>query len=942
MAPNAPNIVSSTWKQYKADTNKLTTWLVHTAKTCEPSSGVTKDSALRVPRLKGKARKLAKNSTVGPSTVALIPTAKLNELASIIAQSTKPTIRVPEAVIQAGDRAISSRKRFANWFQKHADDDPKVKRSNETHGHFIGVLEQVMTTLMPCIPPNSTDASGPSATQAKNWSNKFEALDLEDSTEDTDELPDKYDAPLNEQITPTPQYELEISEDDTEDNTIFAIFCLFNDLLTLRIFLKELWEMYQDGSITLPAAAALTNTAFEVANKLENELRLDFPSIKSQEDMTRGMCRYLFANPSLSDQECDDRLGLSPLLNEAMYRFTHYTLSNYCRDLNQGSSGFLLYKPKPKDIYRPEMDRATMDCFERECENVEVLMEILPEYELLAHFLPEDAFLVKDELTQGLCQMMNTSEIPMWLSFAAQVYLDIHHTMRNDIGTALADLQALGTMFKGTVDHFLDLSSTYQDSHSVELMSAKVSKALYIIEHTQKDILGEQKQRLIDKFGPKDAKSPKMFRLLARQPILCGVLAFSLILNMRETGLSLVNNTGSILHTAHLYNAMKANNPSTEKWNDMEQIVKVHGPEKIFIGAPPTTPQAFYRHFGLIIGMSAQNFAQTRRQSSKTIMSQRPRKKLSISLPVADIYTSRFAAEAKTELTMENFEALIIDLWGKSEILASQPKGRAMQREWRESKKVSLRDLMMFLFISVNTAMPDLTVNYFSIHQDCICFLHAVKKALEHDLGSTVSDENISYLPKEIFRLQIAQSLPEDALRGLGLPEGSQSALDIASNVLKDLLQKKGNLKQFDIYEILQTERPGVSLAGIEVDSSDGTVDEDTSERADKEGKEAGLVNVEVDRAEGEDEEGKGDRDRDKDRDDEDGRDSTGWEDATDLLRLIKLSPEGYWLFPKTLFKEAMQKLNKEESVTEASLVEFGGAVKVGEAAEIGKSTGTG
>ena len=932
MAPTHRRIVSSTWEQYKEDINNLTTWLVHTAKICDPFSAVIDDLALRVPRLKGKARKLAKNSTVGPSTVTLIPTAKLNELASIIAQSTKPTIRVPKAIVRAGEQAIFSRKRFTDWFEKFAGNDPEVKRKNKTHGHFIGVLEQVMTTLIPHT-PNSAETSSTSATQANHWSNKFEALDLEDCTEDSDELPEKYDASLDEQTTPTPLYELDISKDDVEGNTMFAIFCLFDDLLKLRVYLKELWEMYQDRSITLPAAAALTNTAFEAANKLENELRTDFPSIKSQEDMARGMYRYLLASPSLSDKECDDRLNLSPLLYEALCLSTHMTLSNYCRDLPKGSSGFLLYKPRPKDIYRPEMGRAIMSPYEKERENVQVLMEILPEYEFLALFVPKDLFLVKDELTQGLYQMMETSEIPMWLCFATQVYLDIHHTMRNDVGTALADLQALGAMLKGTVEEFLETPPTHQHAHSAELMSDKAMNALYIIEHTQKDVLGEWKQRMIDEFSLKDEKSPKMFRLLARQPILCRVLAFSLILNIREAGISLANDTGSILHTAHLYNAMKVNNPSTEKWDDIEQIISVHGPEKIFIGAAPTQPQAFYRQFALVIGMSAQNFAQARRQSNKTIMSQRPRKKLSISSPVAEIYNSRFTSEAKTELTIENVEAMIIDIWGKNEVLGANFIGRAMQREWLESKKVSLKDLMMFLFISVNTAMPAWTVNYFSIHQDCIAFLHAVKKALENDLGSPLSGENISYLPKEIFYLQIAQSLPENAPRGLGLPKGSHSALDIASNVLKEFLQSKGNPKQSDIYEILETERPGVSLAGIQVDLSDGPADEDASEGSDEEVEETGLVNIEADKAEWEDEEGKGDKDRDKERDDEDDGDLAVWEDATDLLRVLRRTLGGQWMLPRTLYENVMQTPNKD-SVTEERLVEVGGPVKDGKCIE--------
>ena len=216
MVPGLSNFVNSTWKKYKEDTNKLTTWVVLTAKGCDSSLTIFQDSPGKGPRLKGKARKLAKLAAVDDPKAASIPVARLNQLASVIVKSTTPIVQVPRAIVQAGIRAISLRKRFAVHFQENANYHPDVLRSNERHNHIISVLEKLLKTLEPRF-QRRNDTQDSLDAEVENFSNKFAALNVED-TEDED-LPGEKLAVSEKAVIFSTKYELEVPKDDVKINT---------------------------------------------------------------------------------------------------------------------------------------------------------------------------------------------------------------------------------------------------------------------------------------------------------------------------------------------------------------------------------------------------------------------------------------------------------------------------------------------------------------------------------------------------------------------------------------------------------------------------------------------------------------------------------------------------------------------------------------------------
>ena len=62
---------------------------------------------------------------------------------------------------------------------------------------------------------------------------------------------------------------------------------------------------------------------------------------------------------------------------------------------------------------------------------------------------------------------------------------------------------------------------------------------------------------------------------------------------MQELGMSLANFSKTGIFTAHLYNALKVNDPSLPEWKEMDEMIAIHTPEKVFQGEAPQDLNGF-------------------------------------------------------------------------------------------------------------------------------------------------------------------------------------------------------------------------------------------------------------------------------------------------------------------------------------------------------------
>ncbi|KAF4635177.1 hypothetical protein G7Y89_g2936 [Cudoniella acicularis] len=252
-----------TYKQYKAGTNKVMTWLASRARETNLLSNLfpTESANKGKGRLKGKAR-AAKKET---SEKHHVPLTDIPRIAESIA-STKKTM-APNIIIRTLEEVIAAR---SACNKQQGQKDPSTQASNQKHQYFIEVLRETLRILEP-LSRTSDQTKG---TKAKADStgvdkgvaslrNRFNYLEVDEPTEWTSSaLPSK-----SNKVADT--YKLEPTDDDIS----FAIFCLLKDLTDIRHY----WAEYREHQIAFTTAALTMNTAISIFRRLNEEFISKFP-----------------------------------------------------------------------------------------------------------------------------------------------------------------------------------------------------------------------------------------------------------------------------------------------------------------------------------------------------------------------------------------------------------------------------------------------------------------------------------------------------------------------------------------------------------------------------------------------------------------------------------------------------------------------------------------
>jgi hypothetical protein len=74
-----------------------------------------------------------------------------------------------------------------------------------------------------------------------------------------------------------------------------------------------------------------------------------------------------------------------------------------------------------------KVDRAQLNNYEQFQEDKIVVSESLTEFFILSKCDKRWNLLILDNLTDRLLEMFDTKDVSLWLTFATQIYVDIHH-----------------------------------------------------------------------------------------------------------------------------------------------------------------------------------------------------------------------------------------------------------------------------------------------------------------------------------------------------------------------------------------------------------------------------------------------------------------------------------------------------------------------------------
>jgi hypothetical protein len=450
-----PQILTDTYHLYKQDTETIAVWLATTARKFGFSADLqgAKPTVLKSQRLKGKARKLAKEATAQSITTGLPPVSTSSApkrtisvkdfimLAEYLAPKTD--LKIPASVWESINRAIRLRQMHSG---NHIQETKAAEvKSNERHFYFLGILERVREVLKPRLPASFAqfnDDSPVTSSQTNNTSlfeNMFAVLTVEEPSNEFLNAPDA--APtVSSKESVDAVYEVEPFEDPLE--LYLGTAALLQDLSNIRRAIRQIWHLYAQHGTSLISAAVTTNIAIQLAQQIEEQFLKDYPSEK---DTVHARNIFFGAQCILQGEKPESRLRADDPINLKLYDLietsllvSHILLQSFADVLRD--TDLPLYKAGYFGKYDTTIDRDMLSGPQKFDEDKIILLEILGDIVFFDYINRKEGFPAADEFSRGVSLFREQHRHTLALDFAAQIHLDIQHILRAQSRMAWEDL----------------------------------------------------------------------------------------------------------------------------------------------------------------------------------------------------------------------------------------------------------------------------------------------------------------------------------------------------------------------------------------------------------------------------------------------------------------------------------------------------------------------
>lgn len=774
----------SSYKRYKADTDVVSEWLFTTAKKCgfrELDSYDEKTGAeTRTPRLKGKARKLARASSAASSNDAGGPTRtyciKINHFtafAQCIANSTKPRIQVPDSLFMTLTRAIRTRKSHQAFYYQFHDQTESVAQ-NSGHTYFIETLDTVLCILRPSAAghaPSNCPQSNDSVAE-KPLSHMFAGLTVEETSESAEFTT----SDQSSSAAPKIRVVIDEGKDPRREEAFVASTFLCRDVHRLRLAVQEIWKAYLKGDTGLVAASVATNTAIDFCRKLQEDFDETFPQEhKAHEDVCL-YCVLLQMNKS-QDERSDD--GVDLCLKSA-----RRVVSAFIQVIKNDAPTVLpIVAPSNTALYPSSKSRSCMDDREKFGVDFRLAMGVLPEiYALLCALHCDSRLQAEHEAIRASRNIILHKEQSYWNTFAIQVLLDIRHILRDKVGRGLEDLRRGGSLIMASIKKVLNShrevipSNVPRNDDSLRQIVEVIAQWL---ENDEVRVTIDRETRLED---PSIASHITDFYLLERDPLWCGLLLYSFQMEAHERAIATSNSWRFVLTTSHLYNSLRQTGMLRCEWDDMESIISMHRAENLFVGKLPTTLLDCMKHCALACGFPVSYLARNTRSQSLKSGSGKHR----MLEPLASMswqFKKRFCGnDDRTDL-------------GPTDVMAMLRKSRLANgaaEQSRHKPNISVSDVLQELCLCIHDETAEVVFNHFEMHVTCWRLLRQLHATLRHSLSNTDWSEvyrDDRNLPSLVFYLLVEASEQQrlDSVIGSRTRSTSISHLSKAVELFEDL-----------------------------------------------------------------------------------------------------------------------------------------------------------
>ncbi|KAL8662143.1 MAG: hypothetical protein Q9202_004966 [Teloschistes flavicans] len=442
---------------------------------------------------------------------------------------------------------------------------------------------------------------------------RFQSLDIEDTSGDDS---DSKNAPAESSgtaaevpvrsratkdplpISSAPEYTVEAPEDEW----LTVLACALDDMHRLQDRIRGLCQDYKYGEIDCGTLSMTANTAVDMVGQLEAQFLESFPRFK-------GGLEHL------------DRF-------EQHARQTRGQPSSIPNSINTDDIGQLVYSLPRRAIESWQIDPTGMpirplDHAEEpyqtliDCKLLVTMMQQM--YDLGIIWMKTDARMVRmpilDKLSYIAARLGDDADherftIPLHAIFAAQIFLEINHTLGDKCSKGFQDLQLATGKHRQIIEGYQRFSKSVYAKRIIPNEQKALQETLSLIEEwVTKDMVNDLRRA-------SEQNPVKPMELLKNHPWLCGAVRLTVDLLLSKTGINQWNSYSYAIPLAQLYNAAWQQGFLDAQWADMEKIFDMHPPKHIFAGSRPTKGSQYGPQYACAEGVSPVTFAKNRRAES--------------------------------------------------------------------------------------------------------------------------------------------------------------------------------------------------------------------------------------------------------------------------------------------------------------------------------------
>ncbi|RBR05526.1 uncharacterized protein FIESC28_11337 [Fusarium coffeatum] len=675
-------------------------------------------------------------------------------------------IEIPHRTAIALERVILVRRSFSKQVGR------RDRRSDATHAYFANVLEKVRDYLKPIMEaglfkPKDTPKENKNSTPL---SNMFDCLNVYTPSETFLNAPD---------IIPEPSVQSTVEQEPTLEDATFALLTLLGDLERIKDEISELWKKYAAGKIDVSAAAVATNTAFELAQSLENEVKDLLDKFKGtallMESLFISACEMMGIDAGKKGRGEAFNIRAYSLAKD-MHINTLQLLRSYVEQSRQvdiiniynGMFGW----------YNEELGAKGKTNKEKWAQDRGAMMALLPDLQFLGTRGGRGQ--VEDELVRATGEVFDnlSKRLSVWIPWALNVWLDILQGFGSNCGQAYEELRRDSLKIQKAL---LNLPDTPQRTEVLKTVTRWNRDPTYT---TRTDLIKTGALR-------GNGLSPE-FTFLRRHSIFCGLLLHHCRCQLHEKGVELAAQGGGILCTAQLYQALRNENRLPDKkWDDLETLWEYQGDPCFFVGEPPKDREGYFKNFTLSKGLSASNWAPNRRSGKPAMQTNNMRNMKFdgwLSLKVGrrlhvdntrEPWTKAYVTELLTDGRTKEMQD------GKGKTYANM-KGKEKEHEPLPSTP---EEIISHLAQVIGKQVPRIAFNYFNMHYISKDLLASLKDAFVKAIGpefmnSIPSEDQLPLVVGYIFSTAAGHSSEDVRIRGAG----NDGLLNIATEIVNDFL----------------------------------------------------------------------------------------------------------------------------------------------------------